>query len=153
SVSSRKIDDAFARKIARATSTVALSSSRCPSSAPSTPAATAACRSLMADVRRCEVEDALHLERSELGMLREDERTQTADVGRREAVAGAAQGAAAEPRDVELETASKELHRRRRVRVERERVGVFVAADGDDACESPRKALHRHVVRRCDEQR
>ena len=60
---------------------------------------------------------------------------------------------AAEPRDVDVQAAREELDRRRRVGVEDERVGVLVAADRDDAREPPGEALDRHVVRRGDEHR
>ena len=85
-------------------------------------------------------------------MLAEDERADAGDVGRGEAVAGAAERAAVEPRDVEVEAAPEELDRRRGVVVEGQRVGLLVAPDGDDAREAPREALHGHVVSRGDEE-
>src|SRR5438132_4414719 len=156
SSSRRNTDDAFAPKIARAVSTTDCSSVRNDSSAPSTPAATAARSSSLtaaAYVRRDEVEDILELKRDQLAMLGHDQRADPGDVRGREAVARAAQRLAAEPRDVDLEPAREELDGRRRVVVVRQRVVLLVASDGDHRGEAPREALDRHVVRGRDEHR
>ena len=60
-------------------------------------------------VVRGQGEDALELERRQTGMLAEDQRADPGDVRRREAVTGAAQRRALEPRDVELQPAGEEL--------------------------------------------
>src|SRR5215211_3302239 len=150
--SSRKIDDALAEKIPRAVSTIDCSSARCASSAPMTPAATAARRSELAigtsHVPRGQVEHALELERRQLRVLREDERTDAGHVRRSEAIPGAAQRRAAEPGDVDVDAAREELHRRIRVVEELLALVELVAADRDDGRELPRIALDRHVVRR-----
>src|SRR5918911_5592473 len=96
---------AFAAKIPRATSTVAWRSRPCNSSEPSTPAATAARRSLIVvdDVGRREIEGALELERRQLRMLAEDESADRRDVRRREAVPGRARAASAQPGDIDID--------------------------------------------------
>ena len=75
------------------------------------------------------------------------------DVRCREAVAGRADRLAARPGELDVDAAREELDRRVRVVVEALRVGLGVAADGDDRREAPRVALDRHVVRRRDEDR
>ena len=74
------------------------------------------------DVGRGQVEHALHLERRQLRMLRQDERAERRDVRRREAVARAAQRAAAGPGDLDVDAAREELDGRRRVGVEEARI-------------------------------
>src|SRR5215204_7339273 len=106
---------ALAEKIPRATSTVACSNARCASSDAITPAATAARRSLLIGldhVRGGQVERALQLERRQLRVFPEQERADPRDVRRREAVPGRASAAAAEPRDLDVDPAREELHRR-----------------------------------------
>src|SRR5215210_4747958 len=139
--SSRKIDDALAEKIARAVSTIDFRSARCASSAPMTPAATAARRSESAigtsHVPSGQVEDALQLERRQLRVLREDERADAGHVRRREAVTRAAQRRAAQPGDVDVDAASEELHRRVRVVEELLFFVECVGAHRDDGGELP----------------
>ena len=60
---------------------------------------------------------------------------------------------AARPGDLDVDAAGEELDRRIGVVVEGRRVGLLVAADGDDRGEAPRVALDRHVVGRRDEHR
>ena len=104
-------------------------------------------------VRRGQVEHALQLVRRQLRVLREHQRGDPGDVRRREAVAGAAERAAARPRDLDVDAAREELDRRVGVRVPDERIALLVAADRDDGREPPRVAVHRQVVRGRDEDR
>src|SRR4051812_29423893 len=106
SSSSRKIDDALAPKIARATSTTDRSRRANSSSEPRSPDATAARKrssAIRLHVRRGEMQHGLQLERRQVRMLAEDERDDAGDARRREAVARRADRPAAEPRDVDVE--------------------------------------------------
>src|SRR5581483_4675732 len=154
SSSRRRIDEALAPKIDRATSTIARRSLPNVSSAGSTPAATAA-RSLSSliprHVVRRQVEHRLQLERPKAGMLAEDQRGDTRDARRGEAVARRADRRASDPGDVDVDAAREELDGRIRVGVVDERVGLLVAAHGDDRREAPRERLDGHVVRGCDQ--
>src|SRR6185295_1368672 len=155
SSSCRKIDAAFAEKIARATSTIDWSRARCSCSADMTPADTAACRLLSvisaSDIGRDQIEDALQLEGGQLRVLGKNEGADTAHVRGREAVTRRADCGAADPRDVDVDAAGEELDRRRWVVEEGFRILLLVAADGDHRREPPRVALDRHVVSRSDE--
>ena len=104
-------------------------------------------------VRRRQVEHALQLEGRQLRVLREDERRDAGDVRCGEAVAGAAERAAAGPRDVDVDAAREELDRRVGVRVPHEWIALLVAADRDHRREPPGVAVHGHVVRGGDEDR
>src|SRR5215468_9962439 len=150
------IDDAFAPKIARATSTIDRSSRPNWSSAESTPAATAALRSALSVIRPSYVrgdleQDALQLERRQPRVLAEDQRGDRGNARRGEAVPGRADRPAAEPGDVDVDSVGEELNRWIRVRVEDHRVALLVAADRDHRREAPWERLDRHVVRRGDE--
>src|SRR6478609_4588047 len=111
--------------MARATTTIDRRSSAKSSSAGSTAAATAASRRLSlillaSHVRRDQVQDGLHLERRQPRVLAEHERGDAAQRRRREAVAGRADRAAAQPRELDVDAACEELDRRIGVRVEDE---------------------------------
>src|SRR5439155_17693789 len=141
SSSRRKIDAAFAPKIARETSATDWSSDRNVSSEPTTPAATAALSSSLTarlHVRRGQVEDALQLEGGQLRMLSEHERAQAGDVRRGEAVPSAPDTRPARPGDLDVDAAREELHRRVGVVEERLRVCLLVASDRDHRGEAPR---------------
>src|SRR5581483_9987480 len=104
-------------------------------------------------VRRDQVQHRLHLERRQPAVLGEHERGDPGDGGRREAVSGRADRAAAEPGDVDVDATREELDRRIRIGEEDERVVALVAPDRDDRREPPRVRLDRHVVRGGDQHR
>src|SRR4051812_47383661 len=113
----RKIEDAAAAKIARATSTIDCKRSPCARSEPMTALATAARTRSSGmvpglDVVRDHVQRGLQLERRERRMLGQDQRADAADVRRGEAVAAGADRAAAGPGHVNVDAPGEELHRR-----------------------------------------
>src|SRR5262249_16260093 len=143
SSSSRKTELAWAPKIARATSTTDWRSS----SAIGSRDVLAGCTSrdtaapLLVDVGGGRVERALQLEGRHGGALGEDPGAQAGDEGRGEAVAGGADGAAAQPGDLHVLAGGEELHGRTGVVQVQSGVVLRVAAHRDHRCEAPGEAL------------
>ena len=86
-------------------------------------------------------------------MLRPDEGRVSRDVWCREAVAGCRDPAPVAPRDVHVQTARPELHRRARVVEPGSRIRQIVGGDGDDRREQRRVAVAGDVVGRADQER